>query len=286
MKFKQRFFPEVGTTPKFYGYARVSHKKQVERGNSIADQEVRIRHYYEFKKLDITGLEWGGIYAEPKAQSAYTRPFPMRPAGKELTELLRPGDHVAVDKFDRMFRDLEDFANRRRWFAERGIILHIVNLDGASVDANSLAGDLYISFLCLLAARESAMISERVSLARSRRRAQGRHAGTANPPFFLEVVDCEPGKTLGGRLVFREWSEKAMEQVVYLRNEQKLSFVKIASLLKNNGVTPRLLPPGQIDQLYYFYQGWLKDGRPDVNTFIMSDYIARWKRELRDGKSF
>lgn len=282
MRFKQRFFPLPGYVPKFYGYARVSHKNQADRGNSIADQEARLRQYYELIKFDVPVLEWGGIYAEPRAQSAFTRPFPSRPAGKELTGLLQPGDYVAVDKYDRMFRDLEDFSIRRRWFAERGISLQIVSLHGASVDANSTAGNLYISFLCLMAEVESVRVSERVSLARASRRASGRHAGTP-PPFFCEVVDCAPGKILGGRLVFLPWALPAMEKIVYMRDELRMSFRKILAALNKEDAVPKRMPMMHIARMYYFYKGWLRDGRPDINTIKVGEYVERWKRELKDG---
>jgi len=283
MKVKQRHFAEAGYVPKFYGYARVSHKNQSDRGTSIADQETRIRAYFEMLKAQEgqPALEWGGVHIEPVAQSAYSKTFPNRPAGKELKAILRPSDQVCVEKFDRIFRDLEDFAIHRRWFKERGIGFHIVSFFGNAFDANSQLADMILPIFAGLGEMESTIKSERMLLARSSRRAEGRHAGTA-PPFFCQVVDNEPGKKAGGRLVLKDWAEVVCEKIIFLYDREGLSFMAISKvLMKDMKLNMRL---HKVQDLYAFWKRWNRLSRPDINTFKMREFIDEFWRENPDVK--
>src|SRR5688572_12888768 len=108
-RISQRFFPQEGYTPQVRGYARVSHKSQLDKGNSLLDQETRIKAYYDLRNLEpnsvFAGTEFDQVYCEPLAQSAYDKPFRMRPMGKLIYEQISPGDHVIIDKVDRIWRD-------------------------------------------------------------------------------------------------------------------------------------------------------------------------------------
>ena len=270
MKHKQRHFPDPGYVPKFYGYCRVSHKNQLDRGTSLKDQETRIRGYYQMLAADGKPLEWGGIFGEPLAQSAYSKSFPNRPAGRELKSILNPTDIVCVEKFDRMFRDLEDFIIHRRWFRERAIGFHIVSFMGNTLDANSEMADWILTIFAKLAEMESSVKSERMLLARSSRRAEGKAQGT-KPPFFCEFVDKEPGKKYSGRLVVSEKYQKLMEKVVFLFDQEGVNWLQIGNLLWK--LEKKNFPSSKVQDMYAFWKRWNKEGRPDVNTFKTREYI-------------
>lgn len=278
MRHKQRHFAPAGYIPKFYAYARVSHKRQFDKGDSIESQETRIKAYFEMKRLeDFSPLKeaiWGGVFAEPLAQSAYAKPFPSRPAGKLLYGKLQPGDHLAVDKFDRIFRDLEDFAVRRRWFKERGIKLHIVNFMGLCLDADSRGGDLMLSIFATLAEAESMQISQRVTMARAARRAAGKHDG-GTIPYLCKCVNNAEGKKRGGQLVFQEWAEPLMEKMTYLREKEQLSWDRVAQAITKVH-HDKHLNNARCRELYGFWKQWNKMGRPDLNTIRFMELSSRW----------
>lgn len=287
MKHKQRFFPPPGYIPRFYAYCRVSHKRQFDKGDSIESQEQRIRAYFEMKRLEefhpCAKAEWGGVYAEPLAQSAYSKPFPSRPAGKELHNILKPGDHLCVDKFDRIFRDLEDFSIRRRWFKERGIRLHIVNFLGMCLEADSRGGDMMLSMFAVIAEAESMQLSQRISMARAARRASGRHGGTA-VPYVCQCVDNAEGKKIGGRLVFHDWAVPLFEKITQLREKQGMSWEKVAWEVARFH-HDKHLGPSRCQDLYGFWKQWHAMGKPDINTISFIETTKTWWAKEREEKA-
>lgn len=294
MRYKQRFFPPVGYVPQVYGYGRVSHKNQLDKGQSIPDQEARIKAYLELRKLDASspfnGAEWAGMQAEPKAQSAFKRRFSARPAGKELSRILKPSDHVIVDKLDRIVRSQEDWAEIDRYFAERGITLHIVNHRGCSIDGNTAAGRFMLSAQVLFSEYESDVKAERVRDARARLRAQKRDAGVPAPQY-MEVVGCAPGRVSGsgGRRQFRDWFQPVIERVLYMHDQEKMTWRQICMRLWSDrkGLpfgTPRFNPQ-QIERMYWFWRAWQAAGTPDVNEIKVGEFVETYKRENKNGQA-
>lgn len=270
MRHKQRFFPPPGYVPQFYGYARVSSKEQHDANNSVPEQDRRIRAYFEMMKTtDNFQADWAGIYAEPQAQSAFKKPFPNRPAGKELTSLLKPGDHLAVDKLDRIFRDLEDFSIRRRWFREHGITLHIINFFGSSLNVDSVLGDLVLPIFAVMAEAESIRTGERTKQAFRERRARGIYIG-ARPPFFCEYERREKGNN---RIRLKPAIETLCERIVVLHDEHKISFASIGFMLAKEKWD---LKCDRVKLLYGFWKAWNERGRPDINTLDIKTFVAEW----------
>ncbi len=79
---------------------RVPDDKQWVKNNSVPEQQGRIERYFQYK-LAEQGVEWGGIECDDRAISASKRDFSLRLAGKRLMAVLRPGDHLIIDKLDR-----------------------------------------------------------------------------------------------------------------------------------------------------------------------------------------
>lgn len=270
MRHRQRFFPPAGYIPQFYGYARVSSKEQHDLNNSVPEQDRRIRAYFEMMKTSPEwNVEWAGIYAEPAAQSAFKKPFPSRPAGRELVSLLKPGDHLAVDKLDRIFRDLEDFAERRRWFREHGITLHIINFFGSSLNVDSVLGDLVLPIFAVMAEAESIRTSDRTRQAFNEKRARGLYTNS-HVPFFCEWERREKGNN---RIRFKDWTEKVCERIVILHDEHHVSFASIAFMLTKEKYNVNC---DKVKRLYGFWKSWNERGRPDINTLDIKPFIKAW----------
>lgn len=293
MLHKQRHFSPDDYVPKTYGYGRVSHKKQFDAGNSIEDQEKRILAYYEMRKMDaghpMNRSEWAGMHSEPRAQSAYSRPFRKRPAGSALAELLKPGDFLIIDKLDRLFRNLEDFVVQTRYFTEWGIGVHFVSFLGLSVDTTSSGGKLMLDMFAIFSELESTRISERVSMARASRRMAKMHSGVPTP-FFCQYVGGDGIKTRGGtgRLEFKPWAQDLMAKITYLRDEEGKEFAWIghvglvAELDKAIGHSRGTRRANKVSWLYWFRAAWLDAGSPDLNTLKFAEFVAKYKRSRKN----
>jgi len=276
MRFKQRFFSPRSYVPKFYGYARFSHRRRLDKFDkvdSVADQEIRIRAFFEMLKAERI-LEWGGMFSEPLAQSAHKRRFSRRPAGRELVAILRPGDQLCVDRYYRLFRDMEDFAHQRRWFAERGIGLHIVSFLGLSMDANSLGAEMMFVMYEAFGEFESQMKSELVRAAKASLRSRGRHDG-AKLPKFCQLVDCPPGETNIGRRMFLPWALPAMDMIEDAVDSGRKLSSAIDEIKEQFGVR---LNRNYASDLYWFTKAYKELGQPDINTLNWLDVMVEYKQ--------
>jgi DNA invertase Pin-like site-specific DNA recombinase len=288
MRPKQKFFPEPGREPRIYPYGRVSHASQLKGADardtfgSLPEQETRLRAYIAYMLLPgrlMTGAIVAGMFLEPLARSAFTKPFRSRPEGRKIMDRILPGDHLVVDKFDRLFRDQHDFVTMRRWFDERGITVHFVEFMGMSGTMNSRAFRMICSIKAIFAEDESENTSERVCMARSSLRAAGKDDGTPCP-FFCRFAGEDPTKKRGhtGKRVMFEWAVPTMEKITFLTESERLGPDKIACILKKDKTLPDLNWL-RCRKLYRFYKAWNAAGRPDINTLKVSDFVnAYWTR--------
>lgn len=147
-------------------------------------------------------------------------------------ELLEPGDHLIVDKIDRLWRSIEDFVFLARILENRQITWHITNLLGITVRQGTSMGDFIIRLLVSLAQWESDRTSERIKDIRAHLRAKGRYAG--NMPLIgmkrIMGVHTDPDgrkriKTKG--LVWDEEMRAVMGLIVKMRDEEKLGWHSI-----------------------------------------------------------
>jgi len=294
MRYRQTKFAEPGYIPKIRGYARVSHKSQYDEGKSIADQEARVHAYIKMRSLDDTfgNAVWDKMYVEPRAQSAYSRPFINRPAGRQLWEAIQPGDHIVADKMDRMFRNIYDFCSCERLFAERNVRIHFVAYDGMSLDTGTATGRLMLNFFAVMAEAESDRIAERISLARKMTRARARHQGTGFP-FFLRLRGAEGGKARGGGgvLVFKDWALPLMEKIRDAKDHgvgfHTQGVNGIYDILQEKGVK---LPADRCDRIriirkmYFFYCAWIHAGKPNINAINFAQMISDYRQQLKEEK--
>ena len=285
MRPTQKFFPPKGYVPMVRGYARVSHSKQFEKNNSIPAQEERIKLYYEMRvkdeESDLAKAIYDRVYAEPNAQSAFSKPFKQRPVGKLLYQQMQPGDHLIIDKIDRLWRDQHDFMVTIRHFQERGIRLHVVNFLGSSIDADSTAGWLLLSQVVLFSELESLTKSDRVRAARSRMRAQGLHDG-AQIPFFLELRGGDRRKKFGGgkKVFFRPWYEEAILLLKLNHDKPSKEIAEIMQAASEAGNWDVKFTEARVNRMVRFLVSWNHSGNPPLGTFRLSDLQAKYEMEV------
>ncbi|MBQ8537273.1 MAG: recombinase family protein [Clostridia bacterium] len=131
-----------------YGYARVSTKGQQREGNSLTDQEKRLK-------------EAG---AEIIVSDSFTGTRMDRPQFSTLIERLQPGDTLIVTKLDRFARTATDGAQSVRELVSRGVTVNILNMGIAD---NTPMGKLMVTVLLAFSEYERDMIVERTQTGKS-----------------------------------------------------------------------------------------------------------------------
>lgn len=149
-------------TPLAYGYGRISHLDQ-EKGDSVEAQQARIEAYA--KSLEAKGIQWGSFIAEHSHRSAFKHHFHDRPAGRELLRYLKRGDHLIIDKVDRIWRRVRDFVALIEMFRKIGVTLHFISFSGCSFEIGTPMGDFILNLFVSVAELESQRISERIKAA-------------------------------------------------------------------------------------------------------------------------
>lgn len=148
-----------------YGYARVSTLKQSKDGNSLPDQEAKLR--------EAGCVE---IYHD-----SYTGTKMDRPQFSLLMSKLQAGDTLVVTKLDRFARKAAEGAIAVQSLLDRGVNVHILNMGRAD---NTPMGKLMVHILFAFAEFERDTIVERTSTGKEIARANGKR------------VDGRPAATL------------------------------------------------------------------------------------------
>ena len=142
-----------------YGYARVSTKGQERDGNSLEDQETKLR---------AEGCQ--EIFHD-----SFTGTKMERPEFTKLLEKLQPGDRLVVTKLDRFARTASKGIDTIYELLDRGIAVHILNM--GLID-NTPTGKLIATVLLAFAEFERNMIIERTLT--------GKAVAKANDPEWRE----------------------------------------------------------------------------------------------------
>ena len=127
-----------------YGYARVSTAGQQKDGNSLEDQERRLREYGAEK-----------IYCD-----TFTGMKLERPQFQKMLSVVQSGDTFVATKLDRVSRSVAQGIMLVDSLLERGVRLHILNM---GVMDNSSTGRLIRNIMFSFAEFERDMIVERTN---------------------------------------------------------------------------------------------------------------------------
>lgn len=125
-----------------YGYARVSTRGQQRDGNSLEDQQEKLK----------------GAGCQQIVIEQYTGTTTDRPQFTQLIESLEPNDTLVVTKLDRFARNASDGSKLAKDLMSKGIKLNILNM--GMIDNTSI-GRLILNVLLSFAEFERDMIVER-----------------------------------------------------------------------------------------------------------------------------
>ena len=126
-----------------WGYARVSTKGQKAHGNSLEEQEQRLR---ENGASSVTVEQFSGASME-------------RPKLQGLLGRMEAGDVLIVTKLDRLARNVEEGIHVIRSLIERGVKVNVLNV--GLLDQTPM-GKFFITTLLAVAELERSMILERM----------------------------------------------------------------------------------------------------------------------------
>lgn len=135
-------------------YIRVSTEDQA---NSLIAQREKIDAYAKFSGIEIAeyfideGIS-GGI------------PIFKRPAGSAIPNYMEQHqvNAIVVVKPDRAFRNVIDALTTMNTWSEQGIILHVSDMGGASLNTDTAIGRLMFTTIITLAEFERGVTSERI----------------------------------------------------------------------------------------------------------------------------
>jgi DNA invertase Pin-like site-specific DNA recombinase len=205
---------------KAVGYVRVSTEEQASQGLSIPAQKEAIVAYARMRGLEL-------VEVIVDAGISGGKPLGARPGGRQLLALLAEGtvSHIVALRLDRLFRDASDCLATVEAWTKRGIVLHLLDVSGNSVDTSSAAGKFMLTILAAVAEMERNLIAERIRNVMSWKRRNGKVFG--HPPYGFARD--------GDDLVPVEAEQRTLELILELR-ARGYSLRKIARTLEARGI--------------------------------------------------
>jgi DNA invertase Pin-like site-specific DNA recombinase len=205
---------------KAVGYVRVSTEEQASQGLSIPAQKEAIVAYARMR-----GLELVDVIVDAGVSGG--RALGTRPGGQKLLNMLAEGkaSHVVALRLDRLFRNASDCLATVEAWTKRGIVLHLLDVSGNSVDTSSAAGKFMLTILAAVAEMERNLIAERIRNVLGWKRKNGKVFG--HEPFGFARD--------GDNLIPIEAEQRAMDLILELR-ARGYSLRKIARTLEARGI--------------------------------------------------
>lgn len=247
-------------TPIAFGYGRVSHITQAV-GESINSQHDRVLKFYEHMLKD-QDVGWGGFVPEKGGVSAFKTPFLKRIGGRTLLAQLKPGDHIIVDKIDRLWRNVRDFTELAEWLKVSRITLHIVNMQGCQLSMNTPMGDFMLTLFVMLAQLESQTKSERL-------RMQFRHSESRG---YWQRRGRPPGTKIVG--------EKPRQKLKWMWEERKLMAEIVRIWDEHHRIGKRRHKDKSRLPMYAEVQNWLR--QPEQEDLLYRSKMLNPKHWTRD----
>ena len=141
-------------------YVRVSTTDQAREGISLDAQEDRIRAYCR-----MAGLNLLAVIREEGVSAA--KLLSDRPSGQKMLRAIatQHARHVVALKLDRLFRDAADALNQTRVWDRAGIVLHLVDMGGQTLNTATALGRMFFTMTAAFAELERNLIAERTQVA-------------------------------------------------------------------------------------------------------------------------
>ena len=185
-------------------------------------QRERIEAYCKMAGLELVDVIVEHVSAKIKLSK--------RPEGKRIAKLVENGVcHVVALKLDRLFRSAIDALATVDEWQKAGIALHLVDMNGMSMDSGSSMGRMFLTLLAAFAEFERNCISERTSAALRHMKTHGKVYNHA--PFGYVVED--------GNLLPDAAEQAVIAKMAALR-ELGVSYSRIADALNSEGVPTKL----------------------------------------------
>jgi len=207
-----------------YGYIRCSSDSQID-GTSLQDQSKKIEAYCNLK-----GFELVHIYSDAGVSGGI--PIAERPEGSKMISTITNGEAIITPKLDRAFRNVVDCMSTIDILDKAGIGLHIIDLGGNAVDAQSPAGRFMISVLASAMEMEKNLIRDRCNAGRKIRQSEGCCVGGLRFGYDLD----------GKKLVPNQTEQKIIASIRQMKLN-KFSLSKIADKLNNRGYKTKQRKP-------------------------------------------
>ncbi len=165
-------------------YVRVSHRDQVESGESLSVQQSRAEAY-----AVANGWKVSGVFIERGVSGS--KAFADRPESSKLLALLKPGDKIISPKLDRCFRNARDALNTVETLRTMGVSLYLLDIGGnVSGNGDNPIARVILTVLAALAEWEVSRTAERIRDTKASQREQHKYLG-GRIPFGYVVVDSK-----------------------------------------------------------------------------------------------
>jgi len=193
---------------KNFAYIRVS---TTEQNTSLEAQQSKILDYCKFKGLDKPEF----LIDEDVSGG---KPIYARPAGSKLKDL-KPDNIIAI-KLDRLFRNTVDALITIDLWDKKKIALHIIDMNGASIDTGTAIGKVFITMIAGFAEFERNLISERTSVALQYKKSKLEAYGNTPFGFYRQNGSIIP-----------DTEEMKVIELIFDLHRNKVSFSEIARQL-------------------------------------------------------
>lgn len=214
--------------PLVFGYGRTSTNKQE---MSIQLQESKIR-----ERASTMQAPWGHYYADEAVSATETGiPFARRFYGRQLMQIVRPGDHLIVWKLDRFGRKLKDIVEVLDFFTRQEVNIYVLQHGAMHLDLTTSIGRLIVGVLAVFANFEGDLIRERTRESFAFRREHGM-AYSWYPPFGKRQVRVGP-KGSGGHPVLLDCPEEValLRKAYFMHRQLKVGIREIARAFNTAG---------------------------------------------------
>lgn len=206
-----------------YGYGRISTDEEMQV-YSPSVQRIIAREYFD-RKLAPQGMQWGEMFFDSDISGG--SPMLERQAGRALGLAVERGDHIIFPKLDRAFRSDTDGVIMAEVMRSRGVALHYLDMN---IDTSTPEGQMQFHMLLMFAQYERQRISTRIRDAK-RYRKQLELPTNGKAPLGWKVQ----GHKQNAVYVQDEDERRTCLYIVQLRDEERLSFQEIVTLLRQQG---------------------------------------------------